>query len=147
METNTEIARYRDNLIMKMLMIEPECPLHIHVVDSDEMGFAKLPGIMADSKTQKVIGVPNARTRHKIAFQHQVPIDSFAFITEAGSPLESDDPGKRHLILWSYLELQQPLAEKIVYRDWDQVDLIIILRQLVTPMGEPNLTLASLMNP
>lgn len=132
---------------MKMLMMDPGCPLHIHVVDSDEMGFAKLPSIMKESDTQKIIGVPNARTRHKIAFQHQVPIDSFSFITEAGSTLETADPGKRHLILWSYLELIQPLAEKIVHRDWDRVDLIIILNQIVTPTGEQNITLASLMNP
>lgn len=148
MESAADISRYTDNLLMKMLMMDPGCPLHIHVVDSDQMGIDKIPKIIEEEPdSTPVIGVTSARIRHKIAFQHELPITSFSFITESGSDLWTTDPEGKHLILWSYLDLVQPLAEQIVHRGWSRVDLIVIFRQLVTPTGKPNLSLASLVHP
>lgn len=133
--------------IMDMLMLEPECPLNLHIVDSDQMGIDLLPGILQQVPTNFVIGVPTAAIRHKIAFNLGVEPSSFSFIRDNKSDLEKVLPSGSSLLLWDYLNLSQPLAQKIVYRGWDQVDLVVILRNMVTPAGQQNTSLHNLIMP
>jgi hypothetical protein len=143
--TTEPISKVVNLTIMDMLMLEPECPLNLHIVDSDEMGLDLIPKIVATDKF--LIGIQTAVIRHKIAFHHNFSIDRFSFIRENKSDLTKVIPTGTQLVLWDYLNLSQPLAQNIIYAGWDRVDLVVVLRNLFTPSGEQNISLHNLVLP
>lgn len=147
MADETNISKVINLTMMDMLMLEPECPLNLHIVDSVQMGIEFLPQILHDAPSKFVIGVPSAVIRHKIAFSLELNPETFSFIRENKSDLDKVLPKGSGLILWDYLNLSQPLAQKIVYRGWDQVDLIVVLRNIVMPDNKQNLSLHNLIMP
>jgi enoyl-[acyl-carrier-protein] reductase (NADH) len=131
MSDQVDLSKIINLSIMDMLMLEPEnCSVNLHIVDSDQMGIDILPNILANMPSRYVIGVSTAIIRHKIAFNLNTPISAFSFIRDNKSDLEQVVAKNSSLLLWDYLNLSQPLTKRIVYRGWDQVDIIVILRNI-----------------
>lgn len=147
MADEDDVEKIINLTIMDMLLLEPECPLNFHIVDSDQMGIDLLPDILANVPTNPIIGVGEARMRHKIAFNLNLSVSSFSFIRDNQSDLERVFSQGSSLLLWDYLNLSQPIAQRMVYRNWDQVDLIVVLRNMVTSTGEVNANLCNLVLP
>jgi len=131
MTSDTDIDKVATTLVEDMLALEPDTSLFIHFADSDMMGM----GIMRNNinpniEGTQIIGVGAARVRHRIAFNLELPVQSFMFLVDQKSDLEDVEAENLNLVLWDYLHLSQPLAEKIVYRPWKRLDLIVIVPQL-----------------
>lgn len=139
-----------DNLIVKlvgnMLALEPDTSFFIHFVDSDQMGIDLLSNDILPVINESIIGIGGARIRHKIAYNLGLPIDNFKFLLDHTSELEIIEPGETNLVLWDYLNLVQPAAERVVYRKWKRVDLIVVVPQLVESTPN-NSNLKSLVKP
>ena len=141
---NNEIEQAKINLVDDMLTLESESSLLIHFADSDSMGIQILSNlILPEVIDTPKIGIGGARVRHKIGFHMGLSVSNFSFVTETGSDLETIDPTDINLVLWDYLNLSQPLARKILYRNWKRIDLITIVPILTDSIGT-NLNLGSL---
>lgn len=134
-----------DKTIIDMLALEPNCALNVHIVDTDEMGVERLPKILENIPTRYVIGVPTAVVRHRLAFNLGLEPSVFSFVRENKSDLEKVLPAGTSLILWDYLRLSQPLAQKLVYKNWEQVDLVVLLRHLHLSPDLPEISLRNLL--
>lgn len=145
MNPNIEIGTVVNLIINDMLLLEPDCNLHLHVVDSLDSGIPIVGKLFNDEPT--IIGVPSAVVRHKLAFNLELPIETFSFIRENKSDLQKVMSANTRLILWDYLNLSQPIASQIVLQGWKQVDLIVILRNMINMNGEQNFSLYNLIMP
>lgn len=128
--------------IIDLLTLDIDCPLNIHIVDSEESGLERLPEIIKNVNSDFIIGTPTGKIRHKIAFHHNVPIDKFSIIVGSKNPLITEDKRNKTLILWDYLNCQD--AKDIVFNTWQQIELIVILKNLVSPHGVQNFSLYNL---
>jgi hypothetical protein len=143
MPIDKSIIDETNSVIMQTITLDPVHPLNYHVADSDQMAIDNLNQILTEDH---IIVVQEARIRHKIAYQCNLPISSFAFLRDGVCTIDSNNT-KRKIILWDYMNLSQPAAGDLVYGDWDQVDLILILRNLVAPGGVANIGLHDLVLP
>jgi hypothetical protein len=130
--------------IIDLLLLDIDCPLAIHVVDSDEMGLDRFAKIIQEAGPSFVIGTPTAKMRHKIAYHHGLSIDKFSLIVNNEKSELLDANKNRHLILWDYLNIPQPVGKDIIYQTWDKVDLIVVLKNLVSRSGDQNFSLHNL---
>ena len=141
----TDIDKLALTIVEDMLCLEPDSEsFHVHFVDTDTMGILLLEHqIIPEVDRNAVIGIGSARVRHKIAYTLGLSIDQFSFIVDNKSDLEVVIPEQTNLILWDYLQLSQPLANNLVYRNWKRIDLMIIVPELCESQPGTNLGLIS----
>ncbi len=121
-----ELIKDLDSRILQMLLRQPEYNFDIVIVDSIEAGLETIKSLV-DNET--LIGVSSAIIRHKIAFYLGLDINRFKFVRGNFAEEEFKD---KSLLLWDYLQMQQPLAGNLLSRPWDSVILLILLNRLET---------------
>lgn len=136
--------------IVDMLLLESGVPLDIHVASSIDYSYELVHKITDSLKEPSdfALVTHSALMRHKLRALYDFPLGHFVFLKENKILNPIENPEGKHLVLWDYLNLPQPLTQNLIYsHQWKSVQIICILRNMIQADGLPNLSLHDLVVP